>query len=97
MPAHLLQCHGHCPCPVLAQPSSCHLAPAGLNLNNMNKMLKCAGNDDVITMKADESADVVAFMFESPGGLGCRSMPRRAATLAASCNAAVCCIRQGLM
>lgn len=94
MPAHLLQCRGHCPCPVLPQPSSCHLGPAGLNLNNMNKMLKCAGNDDVITMKADESADVVAFMFESPGGY--RSMPHRAGTLA-SCNAAVCCIREGLM
>jgi proliferating cell nuclear antigen len=38
----------------------------GLNLNNMNKMLKCAGNDDVITMKADETADVVSFVFESP-------------------------------
>lgn len=35
----------------------------------MNKMLKCANNDDVITMKADEAADVVSFMFESPGGV----------------------------
>jgi|AntAceMinimDraft_5_1070358.scaffolds.fasta_scaffold63156_1 hypothetical protein len=30
-------------------------------------MLKCAGNDDIITMKADDTGDVVTFMFESPG------------------------------
>ena len=30
-------------------------------------MLKCAGNDDAITMKADDAGDVVAFLFESPG------------------------------
>lgn len=30
-------------------------------------MLKCAGNDDIITMKADDAGDVVTFMFESPG------------------------------
>ncbi len=30
-------------------------------------MLKCAGNDDIITMKADDTSDVVTFMFESPG------------------------------
>ena len=29
-------------------------------------MLKCAGNDDAITMKADDGSDVVTFMFESP-------------------------------
>lgn len=32
-----------------------------------SKMLKCAGNDDAITMKADDAGDVVAFLFESPG------------------------------
>lgn len=31
------------------------------------KMLKCAGNDDAITMKADDAGDTVTFMFESPG------------------------------
>ena len=30
-------------------------------------MLKCAGNDDVITMKANDEADTVSFIFESPG------------------------------
>mmetsp|Transcript_23274 Transcript_23274/g.79198 ORF Transcript_23274/g.79198 Transcript_23274/m.79198 type:complete len:263 (+) Transcript_23274:131-919(+) len=38
----------------------------GLNLSNMSKMLKCAGNDDIITLKADDSGDAVTFMFESP-------------------------------
>jgi proliferating cell nuclear antigen len=38
----------------------------GMNLGNMNKMLKCAGNDDVITMKAEDNGDTVTFMFESP-------------------------------
>ena len=34
-----------------------------------SKMLKCAGNEDIITMKADDTGDVVTFMFESPGEL----------------------------
>mmetsp|Transcript_21779 Transcript_21779/g.60538 ORF Transcript_21779/g.60538 Transcript_21779/m.60538 type:complete len:263 (-) Transcript_21779:79-867(-) len=38
----------------------------GLNLVNMAKMLKCAGNDDIITMKAEDQGDTVTFMFESP-------------------------------
>ncbi|KAK9817203.1 hypothetical protein WJX72_011042 [[Myrmecia] bisecta] len=38
----------------------------GMNLNNMAKMLKCAGNDDIITMKAEDAGDTVTFMFESP-------------------------------
>ena len=32
-----------------------------------SKMLKCADNEDIITMKADDAGDVVTFMFESPG------------------------------
>lgn len=32
----------------------------------MAKMLKCAGNDDIITIKADDQGDTVTFMFESP-------------------------------
>jgi len=37
-----------------------------MNLGNMSKMLKCAGNDDIITLKADDKGDSVTFMFESP-------------------------------
>jgi hypothetical protein len=32
-----------------------------------SKMLKCASNDDVVTMRAEENSDVVTFLFESPG------------------------------
>ncbi|CAM6097786.1 unnamed protein product [Calypogeia fissa] len=38
----------------------------GMNLTNMSKMLKCAGNEDIITIKADDGGDSVTFMFESP-------------------------------
>ncbi|PON36309.1 Proliferating cell nuclear antigen, PCNA [Parasponia andersonii] len=38
----------------------------GMNLNSMAKMLKCAGNDDIVTIKADDASDSVTFMFESP-------------------------------
>lgn len=41
----------------------------GMNLVNMSKMLKCAGNDDIITIKADDGSDTVTFMFESPSKL----------------------------
>uniref|UniRef100_A0A6A7FPY7 DNA sliding clamp PCNA n=2 Tax=Hirondellea gigas TaxID=1518452 RepID=A0A6A7FPY7_9CRUS len=38
----------------------------GMNLTSMSKILKCASNDDIITMKAQDSADTVTFVFESP-------------------------------
>eukprot|EP00877_Chromochloris_zofingiensis_P014263 jgi/Chrzof1/9090/Cz03g35210.t1 len=38
----------------------------GMSLNNFAKILKCAGNDDVITVKAADEGDTVTFMFESP-------------------------------
>ena len=41
----------------------------GMNLTSMAKMLKCAGNDDIITIKADDGGDSVTFMFESPSKL----------------------------
>jgi proliferating cell nuclear antigen len=31
---------------------------------NLAKILKCAGNDDSVTMKADDDGDVVSFLFE---------------------------------
>jgi hypothetical protein len=37
-----------------------------MNLNNMAKILKCAGDKDVVTIKADDGRDSVTFMFESP-------------------------------
>ena len=38
----------------------------GINLASMSKILKCASNDDVITIRADDEADSVTFIFESP-------------------------------
>jgi len=38
----------------------------GINLGAMAKILKCAGNDDIVTLKADDNGDSVTFMFESP-------------------------------
>lgn len=32
----------------------------------MTKLLKCAGNDDIVTMKAEDSGDILTLMFESP-------------------------------
>lgn len=31
----------------------------------MTKIMKCAGAEDTVTMKAQDNADVIAFMFES--------------------------------
>jgi proliferating cell nuclear antigen len=37
----------------------------GLNLGSMSKILKCAGNDDSITLRSSDDADTVSFVFES--------------------------------
>lgn len=38
----------------------------GINLASMGKILKCAANDDIVTMKADDNGDHITFIFESP-------------------------------
>jgi len=38
----------------------------GMNLTSMAKIMKCAANDDIITMKAQDDADSVSFVFEAP-------------------------------
>ena len=40
----------------------------GMNLVSMSKVLKCAGNDDTITIKADDEGDTAQFCFESEEG-----------------------------
>lgn len=40
----------------------------GLNLGTMSKILRCASNDDIITMVADDVPDTLTFKFESPSG-----------------------------
>ena len=42
----------------------------GLNLANMTKIVKCAGNDDAITVKTGDKSDTVSFIFEVFGGGG---------------------------
>ncbi|KAI0978087.1 hypothetical protein GJ496_006298 [Pomphorhynchus laevis] len=37
-----------------------------VNLSSMAKILKCASNDDSITLKAEDDSDCVIFVFESP-------------------------------
>ncbi|KAG1241722.1 hypothetical protein G6F68_016533 [Rhizopus microsporus] len=39
--------------------------PLGLNLTNLSKILKCARNDDILTLKADDDGDVLSLVFES--------------------------------
>ena len=38
----------------------------GINIGSMSKILKCASNDDAITIRADDNVDTVSFVFESP-------------------------------
>jgi proliferating cell nuclear antigen len=37
----------------------------GINLTSMGKVLKCCNNDDIVTLKSDDSADTMTFMFEN--------------------------------
>ncbi|KAF7722475.1 proliferating cell nuclear antigen [Apophysomyces ossiformis] len=39
--------------------------PLGVNLTSLNKILKCARNDDILTIKADDGGDVLSIVFES--------------------------------
>jgi proliferating cell nuclear antigen len=76
MGAHVLQL-GACAAPGLpsgdegySEPAGCRSqdahAGAGINLDRMFKMLKCAGSDDIITMSAQDDVDRCTFVFESP-------------------------------
>ncbi len=37
----------------------------GISIENLSKILKCASNDDIITMQAEEDPTSIKFMFES--------------------------------
>lgn len=47
-------------------PLPLHPPAPGMKLANLSKILKCAGNDDAITMKSEDNGDTITFMFESP-------------------------------
>ena len=34
--------------------------------SSMSKILKCAGNEDIITLRAEDNADTLALVFEAP-------------------------------
>jgi proliferating cell nuclear antigen len=38
----------------------------GINTPNFAKILKCAGNDDIVTLKCEEETDTLTLVFESP-------------------------------
>lgn len=38
----------------------------GVNTPNFSKILKCAGNDDLVTLKCEENTDSLTLVFESP-------------------------------
>ncbi|XP_008806847.1 proliferating cell nuclear antigen-like isoform X2 [Phoenix dactylifera] len=38
----------------------------GMNINNVSKLLRCAANDDIIILNADDDSDTITFIFESP-------------------------------
>jgi proliferating cell nuclear antigen len=37
----------------------------GINIGSMTKILKCAANDDQVTIRADDNGDNVTFLFEN--------------------------------
>jgi len=37
----------------------------GINIASMTKILKCASNDDTVTIRADDNGDNVTFLFEN--------------------------------
>lgn len=37
----------------------------GLSMANISKILKCAGNEDTVTLKAEDTADILTIVFES--------------------------------
>lgn len=39
----------------------------GLNLVNLGKILKCAGKNDSVTLRAGDDGDTITFVFENEG------------------------------
>ena len=37
----------------------------GINLTSLTKVLRCAQNEDILTLKAEDAPDVVSFTFEN--------------------------------
>lgn len=43
--------------------------PLGVNLNSLTKVLKCAKDDDICTIKANDDADVLNLTYEGKSEL----------------------------
>ena len=41
-------------------------------MDTMQKLLRCASNDDNITLKADDNGDLLTMVFENPVSLPLR-------------------------
>lgn len=39
--------------------------PLGVNLGSLTKVLKCAKDDDLVTLKAADEADVLNLVYEA--------------------------------
>lgn len=37
----------------------------GMNLNSLQKILKCAGNEDEVTLRADDDSDALSMVFQN--------------------------------
>jgi proliferating cell nuclear antigen len=37
-----------------------------VNMDTMQKLMKCASNDDNITLKSEDNGDLLSLIFESP-------------------------------
>jgi proliferating cell nuclear antigen len=57
----------------------------GLNLLNLSKILKCAGNDDSITLRCEDDSDTLTATFESKSEYDCLVL-YDAAAFANSCE-----------
>merc|ERR1719494_197387 len=40
----------------------------GMNMANLSRILRCANNNDILTLKAEDSADNITFIIESLSG-----------------------------
>ena len=44
--------------------------PLGVNLNSLTKVLKCAKDDDICTLKATDDADILNLTYEAKSTYG---------------------------
>lgn len=43
----------------------------GVNVGSLQKIVKCAGNDDIVTIRAQEDADTLSMVFETKSARHC--------------------------